>query len=46
MLKLFYIYSNGKDFQLANSVGYIGTAIWDMVFPALNGVLKQLYPYT
>ena len=46
MLKLFYIYSRGKDFQLADSAGNIATAIRDMVFPALNRVLKQLYPYT
>ena len=42
MLKLFYIYSRGKDFVLANSANNIATAIPDMVFPALDGTLKQL----
>ena len=39
MVKLFYGYSRGKDFQLADSVNNIATAIRDMVFPALNRAL-------
>ena len=46
MLRLFFIYSRDKDFQLANSADNIATAIWDMVFLALNKALKQLSPHT
>ena len=48
MLKLFdnNSLSRGKDFQLADSVDKIATAIWDMFFPALEWGMKIRYPYT
>ena len=45
MVKLFYIYSRGKDFQLADSANNVAPAFQDMVFPELNGALKQLNTY-
>ena len=36
----------GKDFESANSVDNIASAIWDIVFPALERNIKKLYPYT
>ena len=42
MLKIFYVYSIGKDSQLADSADNIATAMWDMVFPVLCKVVGYI----
>ena len=38
--------SRGKDFQSADSVGVIATAIWDTVFPVLQWGTKTTNNFT